>query len=212
LRAEQIANTGALQAQLAQLDRSLAALSQEGTENTARRELVVAAPQAGTVTALTANRGQLVQAGQTLATLIPAAADGTSSPLEAQLFAPSRTAGFVRPGQTVWIRYAAYPYQKFGMAKGTIRSVSRTPIGPQDLPTGQSQALLNAAQSVEPMYRVTVSLESQAIRTYGDVQSLKAGMSLEADVVQDKRRVWEWVFEPVLAASGLSATLARRVE
>lgn len=98
------------------------------------------------------------------------------------------------------------------MAKGSIRSVSRTPISPQDLPAGQSQALLSAAQSVEPMYRVTVSLESQAIRTYGDVQSLKAGLSLEADVIQDKRRVWEWVLEPVLAASGLSGNLARRVE
>ena len=105
LRAEQISNASALQTQLAQLDRSLAALRQEGTENNARRKLVVTAPQAGTVTALTANRGQLVQAGQTLAMLIPAAADGTSSPLEAHLFAPSRTAGFVQPGQIVWIRY-----------------------------------------------------------------------------------------------------------
>jgi membrane fusion protein len=28
---------------------------------------------------------------------------------------------------------------------------------------------------------------------------LKPGMTLEADVVQDSRKIWEWVLEPVLA-------------
>lgn len=208
LRAEQQANASALQTQFAQLDRSLASLSQEGTENDSRREVVVTAPQAGTVTALTIHRGQIVQPGQTLASLIPSQADGSPSPLEAHLFAPSRTAGFVRPGQAVWVRYAAYPYQKFGMARGQVASVSRTPLSAPDLPAGQGQALMAAAQSSEPMYRVTIALESQAIRTYGELQPLKAGMTLEADVIQERRRVWEWMLEPVLAASGLAKSLA----
>ena len=208
LRAEQQSHASALQTQFAQLDRSLASLSQEGTENNSRREIVVTAPQAGTVTALTIHRGQTVQPGQTLASLIPNAKDGSPSPLEAQLFAPSRTAGFVRSGQVVWVRYAAYPYQKFGMAKGRIASVSRTPISSQDLPAGQSQALMAAAQSTEPMYRVIVALDAQAIRTYGETQPLKAGMTLEADVIQERRRVWEWMLEPVLAASGLARSVA----
>ena len=208
LRAEQTANAGSLQAQLTAIDRNLASLDQERTENNARRQLVITAPQAGTVTALTGNRGQLVQPGQTLATLVPRSRDGSTSRLEAQLFAPSRTAGFVQPGQAVWLRYAAYSYQKFGMAKGEIQSVSRTPINPQDLPTGQAQALQNAAQSNEPMYRVTVALESQGIATYGQTQALKAGMSLEADVVQERRQIWEWMLEPVLAASGLATAFA----
>jgi membrane fusion protein len=207
-RAEHAANTNALQAQLAQLNRSLASLGQESTENSARRELIISAPQAGTVTALTAHPGQWVQPGQTLATIVPAAEHGHPSPLEAHLFAPSRTAGFVQPGQSVWVRYAAYPYQKFGMARGSIASVSRTPINPQDLPSGQGSALLNAAQSNEPMYRVTVTLDSQTIRTYGQPQLLKPGMTLEADVIQERRHVWEWMLEPVLAVSGLSRAMA----
>lgn len=207
LRADQQANASTLQTTFAQLDRSLASLSQEGTENDSKRELVIAAPHDGTVTALITHRGQLVQPGQTLAALIPNAADGSPSPLEAQLYAPSRTAGFVRAGQGVWVRYAAYPYQKFGMAAGKVASVSRTPISVTDLPAGQGQALASAAQANEPMYRVTVVLDAQTIRTYGEVQSLKAGMTLEADVVQERRRIWEWLLEPVLAASGLSKSL-----
>ncbi|WP_377160767.1 HlyD family secretion protein [Roseateles sp. UC29_93] len=42
---------------------------------------------------------------------------GAAPRLLAQLYAPSRTVGFVQPGQPVWLRYAAYPYQKFGMAR-----------------------------------------------------------------------------------------------
>jgi multidrug efflux pump subunit AcrA (membrane-fusion protein) len=119
--------------------------------------------------------------------------------LEAQLYAPSRTAGFVRVGQTVWVRYAAYPYQKFGMAEGQVTRVSQTPIAAADLPAGQGQALLTAAQANEPLYRISVSLKKQAITTYGNTQTLKAGMALDADVLQDRRAVWEWLLEPVLA-------------
>jgi membrane fusion protein len=201
LAAERLDNATGLQTQLAQLARSLASLDQEVTENAARERIVIKASQAATVSALTVHAGQALQPGQTVATLVPRGAQA-SGEIEAQLYAPSRTAGFVQPGQKVWLRYAAYPYQKFGMAEGEIVSVSRTPISPQDLPEGQAQALSQAAQSSEPLYRINTRLRKQTITTYGQVQPLKPGMTLEADVLQDRRAVWEWVLEPVLAASG----------
>ena len=199
LRAEQTASATQLQTDLTQLDRSLAALAQDSTENDARRQLIVAAPQAGTVTALHAQLGSTVQAGQTLATLVPQAVAGEASALQAELYAPSRTAGFVQPGQEVWLRYAAFPHQKFGMARATVASVSRTPVNPQELPPGQANALLAAAQSNEPLYRIKVALASQRAQAFGREQMLRPGMTLEADVVQERRAVWEWVLEPVLA-------------
>jgi membrane fusion protein len=201
LRAEQAANENALRSQLAQFDRGIAGIEQEAAENTARRELVVAAPRAGTVSALVATPGQPVQADQTLATLVPAGPDGAPSPLEAHLFAPSRAMGFVAVGQEVWIRYAAYPYQAFGLQRGRVAALSRTPIAPKDLPAGQ-------AVGAEPLYRVTVALESQAIRAGAAAHDLRAGMALEADAVQERRKVWQWVLEPVLAASGLGRAFA----
>ena len=38
------------------------------------------------------------------------------------------------------------------------------------------------------------------IKGYGEAVPLKAGVLLEADIVQESRAVWEWVFEPLLAA------------
>ncbi|MFZ5542711.1 MAG: HlyD family secretion protein [Pseudomonadota bacterium] len=197
--AERQSNDTAEQTTLAQLDRSLAALEQERGENEARRQVVVTAPRDATVSAVLLTEGQAVQAGQAMLNLV-AGPPGQATELQAHLYATSRAAGFVQPGQAVWLCYAAYPYQKFGMGRGEIVAVSRTPIGPQDLPPAQANALLAAAQSNEPMYRITVKLHSQHVSAYGQPQRLKPGMAVEADVLQDRRAVWEWMLDPVLAA------------
>lgn len=180
-----------------QLDRQIAAIVQEESALTGRFGWALTAPRAGRVSALTAVAGQSVTAGTALATLLPAEAD--ASTLVAHLYASSRTAGFVEPGQPVWLRYAAYPYQKFGMHAGRVTAVSRTPVNPQDLPAGRAQALMAATGSQEPLYRVTVALASQTISTYGAPQPLKSGMAVEAQLQQGRRAIWEWVLEPVLA-------------
>jgi len=201
LRAESAGNEMQLRTELEQLQRNVAMLEQEMAENETRGRLHVRAPQAGTISASVLRLGQSVQAGQTLLTLVPMDEQKPEAALRAELYAPSRAMGFVRPGQQVWLRFAAFPYQKFGMGEGRILGASRTPILPQDLPAGQSQALLGAAQSHEPLYRVDVELMAQNVMAYGQAQPLKAGMALEADVLQDRRAVWEWVMEPMLAAS-----------
>lgn len=140
-------------------------------------------------------------AGQSLATLLPHQSD-----LEVQLYTPSRTAGFVSVGQNVLIRYQAFPYQKFGLHHGTVTDVSKTPFAPNELPANLASTILSNAQqniqgfnSNEALYRIKVRLEKQSIDAYGKQQMLKPGMTLEADVVQDSRKIWEWVLEPVLA-------------
>jgi membrane fusion protein len=211
VQAESAAAITQLHTERTQLERALAQLDQERRENDARRQLVLTAPADGIVTALHAPPGTAVQAGQTLLTLVPVspraatAEPGTASPgggpevpLEVELYAPSRTAGFVRPGQPAWLRVAAFPYQKFGMAAGTVAAVSRTPVNPQDLPAGQQQALLAAAQSAEPLYRIRVRLHAQELRARDGTHALRPGLALEADIVQDRRAIWEWVLEPAL--------------
>lgn len=203
LRGERTALKAQLQSDTNQIERNRASLDQEASENAARKTMVISAPYAGTITALNLKAGQSVQNGQALATLVPQADDSDASgpgPLQAQLFAPSRTAGFVRPGQTVYLRYDAYPYQKFGLHQGRITSVSATPFAPSELPPNLAEQLLTQAGSKEALYRVNVSLDAQSIQAYGEALPLKAGLTVEADVLQERRKVWEWVLEPVLAA------------
>ena len=181
----------AARAQRAEIDRELAALAQQGAENDARSQLVVRAPQDGVVTGVLAQAGQSVTPASALASLLPADAR-----LQAQLFAPSSAVGFLRSEQKVLLRYQAFPYQKFGHQSGRVTQVSRAPLQPAEL------AALRPGEAAEPMYRITVALDSQSVAAYGVAQPLVPGMQLDADVLLDRRRLIEWLFEPVLGIKG----------
>lgn len=206
LESEQAATRTGFATDQAQIERSMSSLQQDMEENRARKSFVVLAPQAGVVGAITAVPGQSIGAGAVLATLLPDAAHGSLAGLEVHLYVPSRTSGFVAEGQRVQIRYQSFPYQKFGLQRGTIVDVSRTPFAPNELPTNLATTILsNAQQHVggfntnEALYRIRVALDKQTIHAYGREQALKPGMTLDADIVQDRRRIWEWILEPLLA-------------
>jgi membrane fusion protein len=178
--------------------RNLAALEQERSENEARRSTVVTAPHAATVTGIAARAGQLIAGGGLLATLIPEGAQ-----LEAQLFASTRQIGFVERGQRVHLRFAAYPYQKFGMGSGVVDAIEKSPYAPQELSTQVIASLGSMTlQTNEPLYRIVVALDEQTIATYGRAQTLRPGMLFEADVIQDRRKLYEWLLEPIYGLAG----------
>jgi membrane fusion protein len=198
----------ALATELAQLQRAQSATEQEIAENNSRKSVLITASQTGRVTTVTNQVGQAINASQTLATLIPVQAgrpEGGAA-LEVNLYAPSRTAGFVARGQVVLIRYHAFPYQKFGLQEGIVTDVSTTPFAPNELPQNlASTILMNAQQGAaaynggEALYRIRVIPKKQTIDAYGHPQFLKPGMTLEADVIQHSRKIWEWIAEPLLA-------------
>jgi membrane fusion protein len=179
------------QAQLGEIDRDLAVLAQRSAENEAATRIVIRAPQDGVVTAVMAEPGQTATPATALASLVP-----SDARLQAHLFAPSSAVGFVRSDQAVLLRYQAYPYQKFGHQSGHVMQVSRTPLQAAEL------ASLALPMSNEPLYRITVALDQQAVQAYGQAQALAPGMQLDADVLLDRRRLIEWIFEPVLSITG----------
>ncbi|MBI4207029.1 MAG: HlyD family efflux transporter periplasmic adaptor subunit [Betaproteobacteria bacterium] len=182
------------QKEIAALEHSLAALEQELASTESRREIVISAPQDGTVTAVLAELGGHAGTAVPLLSIVPA---GTQ--LEAHLYGPSRAVGFVQPGQRVQIRYQAYPYQKFGHYEGTVASVSRSTVNPAELP---AQFATQGGNAAEPVYRITVRLDSQAVRAYGAAMSLQPGMQLEADIALEKRRLIEWALDPLFTLTG----------
>jgi membrane fusion protein len=185
-----------LRAQVLQgeIARDLAALQQQGLETEGRRRLVLRAPSDGVVSTLQAEAGQTVASGALLASLLPA-----QTQMLAQLFAPSSAVGFVRAEQAVRLRYQAFPYQKFGAQSGRVLQVSRTPLAPAELAQLNLPAALSQGLASEPLYRITVSLDRQSVAAYGQEQALAAGMQLDADVLLERRRLIEWIFEPLLS-------------
>jgi membrane fusion protein len=177
---------------LAQIERDITSLGQELTESEAKRRLEITAPESGIATAVTAEAGQTVDGGKPLVSIVPAGAK-----MQAYLYAPSRAIGFVKPGDKVQMRYQAYPYQKFGQAQGTVAFVAKVALSGNEL-----AGLAQQANGGEPLYRITVDLSAQTVKAYGVQQTLQAGMLLDADILQEKRRLYEWVLEPLYTLSG----------
>jgi membrane fusion protein len=175
------------------IERDLAALAREAAEQDAVRQIVVRAPQDGTVSSVLAEPGQSVSPASALASLIPAGAQ-----LQAHLFAPSDAVGFVRPNQEVRLRFEAFPYQKFGHQNGHVLQVSRTPLAAPELAGLPLAGPTGGANVDEPMFRITVAMEQPELRAFGSTQPLVAGMRMQADVLLERRRLIEWLFAPVL--------------
>jgi membrane fusion protein len=180
-----------LQAQLAAIDVQRSALEQEALERALQYRAIVAAPGASRVGTVLVEPGQAVAPGTTLVTLLPLHAT-----LEALLYSPSRSMGFVKSGQEVLLRYLAYPHQKFGSHRAIVQSISANAVSAAEL------GVVPLDGGREPLYRIRASLDAQSIDAYGRREPLQAGMQVEADVLLDRRRLIEWVFEPLLSLAG----------
>lgn len=165
-------------------EREIASVEQESVEAQARTSMAVVSPIAGVVATQLVKRGQSVESGQPVLTVIPG--DGR---LEAELRVPSRAIGFVEPGDAVLLRYEAYPYQKFGHHTGRVVRISRS-------------ALSNGDNDAQPYYRVVVALDRQTVEAYGRPEPLKPGMLLQADIMGERRHLIEWIFEPLYSLKG----------
>jgi len=181
--------------ELSELNRNLASAQEQLTDSESKRRIVITAPISGTATAVLVDVGQTVDSSRPLLSIVP-----QNAVFRAELYAPSRAIGFVRPGQEVVLRFQAYPYQKFGHQTGVVESVSRTALMANEInDAGMSVGGLNDR---EPRYRIIVKLPAQTIRAYGQQQSLQTGMLIDADILQEKRRLYEWALEPLYSLSG----------
>lgn len=179
------------------VDRQIATNQQESLENKARDSLILHANSAGHIASMNAEIGQFISPNTPVLNIVPA-----KSSLEAHLFVPSAAIGFIRVGQTVKLRFQAYPYQKFGQGQGIISSISATTMNLQELTNLGEFSQGMALNQNEPVYLVKVKLNQQFVKAYGESKPLKVGMAFDADIMQEKRKLYEWVLEPLYSITG----------
>lgn len=153
----------------------------------ADRLIVVRSQVGGTIANLLVHPGQSVTTGRSLLTIVP-----KDARMQAELLVPSQALGFLKEGDRVILHYAAYSYQKFGSGDGRIYRISKSAMNSDDVRI-QSEAQSGS----DPMYRVIVNLDRQTISAYGEERNLTSGMSLDADIMVERRSMLEWVFEPL---------------
>jgi len=170
---------------------ALANVQEKLIEIEARRAVTVRAPLSGRIAAIPVFVGAAVDSGSLIATIVP-----DESELRARLFVPTRAIGKVRTGQTVSIRYDAFPYQKYGTFKGQIEYVSNSVILPQEVEK------ISPVKLSEPAYVLDVAIRRQTVMLGDDRQAaLRPDMLLTATIETDQRTILAWIGESVFGVA-----------
>lgn len=211
----QRASVAALQIAISQHDRRLAQLrSTHASElNQTRLETVAAinrleqqldkleyqqgllelrASQSGIVKELaTTTLGAVVQPGTVLLSIVP-----QDEPLLAEVMIENKDIGFVVPEQAVRVKLAAYPFQKYGMLEGVVKTVSADSSSLGANPTGSNQVAENEPNG-SLAFKALISLKDQTLSAHELDLPLAAGMQISAEIMQGKRTVMEYLLSPV---------------
>ncbi len=149
-------------------------------------QLDIRAPNSGIVKDLAVTtRGSVVAAGAVLMNIVP-----REEPLQAEVLLKNEDVGFITEGQTVRLKVAAYPFQKYGLVDAKVHRVSADASDPRQQ-EGSSQTL--------PSYKALVRLNSVNFVSAATGQKLKLGpgMLVTADIHQGERSVLEYLLSPV---------------
>lgn len=178
-------------ANISQLQATMEQLAQGRAQQAGEQGYTVVAPIAGRVTSIQTAPGRFVDGRVPLMTIVP-----ENAVMRVDLYAPSRSMGFVAPGQAVRLLYDAFPYQRFGSFGGRIEAISRAVIAPNEVDA--------ALQLKEPVYRVNVALDAQRVKAYGAEAPLQPGMTLTANIVLERRSFLSWLLAPLQAVRSRS--------
>jgi HlyD family secretion protein len=170
-------------------------LAQEVTKQAHRKDLQeLRAPQAAIVKDLsTHTTGTVVQPGTILLTLVP-----QDETLRAEVWVTNEDIGFVRQGQPVKLKFAAFPFQKYGMVEGVVEHVSADAA---DANSGNSNAPSDPGRKNQPLvYKTLVMLKQMHLEMDQRRFVLAAGMQTNAEIWLGDRTVMEYLLSPVRKA------------
>jgi hemolysin D len=157
--------------------------------------LELRAPRAGRVKDLSTHTvGTVVTAGMVLLSLVP-----ENEPMVAEVMIRNEDVGFVRTGQRVRVKLAAYPFQKYGMIDGRVDELwpdatSREPTT-RDSVTERADSPGNI--SLSSVYKALITLDRQSLSWGSDPLSLVPGMQVVAEINEGRRTVLEYLLSPV---------------
>lgn len=177
-----------LHAERAEAESAHQKLQQEWAKQQHRHALLeLRAPHSGVVKDLaTHTPGTVVAPGTIVLTLVP-----RDEPLLAEVWVSNADAGFVQPEQQARIKFASYPFQRYGLADGKVRLVSADAQDKAATPEGATRQLPALA------YRALIELDAESLRFEAQTLKLVPGMLVTAEVHIGERSVLEYLLSPL---------------
>ncbi len=138
----------------------------------------ISAPIAGKIEELKIKTiGGRITAGDALAKIVPL---DEAFEFEGQL--PTEEAAFIERGQPVYLKFDAYPAERYALGHGTVRDISGDTVSAPDKTWA---------------YVFRVNLASTALNTLKGNITLSPGMTGKVDIVTGKRKLISYLFEPI---------------
>jgi hemolysin D len=122
-------------------------------------------------------------------------------PLVADLQIDTRDVARLHPGDQVTVKFEALPWQQFGLARGTLRTL--TPDVLNDENSRQTAEDMSApdmktqARQSPIHYRARIEIDKTEFRNLPDEFQLRPGMRLVGDIKVGRRSVLEYILNPI---------------
>ncbi|MEZ5849311.1 MAG: efflux RND transporter periplasmic adaptor subunit [Hyphomicrobiaceae bacterium] len=184
----------------ATLANELAEVETRLNQSKANDEFTIVAGQDGIVASLTVATGSSIEGGQVVVVLGDPAAEQIII-----LEAPAGAMGLVASGQRVTLKYDAFPFKTFGIKMGTVVDVAQASVDSVKPGSLSEQGLIPAARGGrQTVFQISVRPDANTILAYGEERRIALGSTLTADITIERRRLIDWVIDPILALRGRS--------
>ena len=160
-------------------------------ESNANGNIIIKATTDGKIESLAVTRGQMVENGSSLAQIKP------TGDIEYYLilWLPNNTIPYVKPGDTINIRYDAFPADKFGQFPGKVLSISSVPASRQEM--AEYTNVNNGTNQQElALYKAIIKIKDKTFSYNGKTLTLSNGLKAQAVVFLEERPLYMWMFTP----------------
>jgi len=141
------------------------------------------APVSGIVTTIgVRGSGEVLQPGQTIATIAP-----TGAQLIVEALVPNKDIAFIEKGLPAKLKFDAFPFQDYGIVEATVIDVS---------PDAQVDKALGS------FYKVTIAPGKTEIAAKGKNVPLRPGLAVTAEIITERKSILSLLLEPFRKLKG----------
>jgi len=141
--------------------------------------------------------GSVLQSGDQFITLVP-----LDAPLQVEGKIAGRDDGFVHVGDPVAIKFDTFPYSQYGLAYGTVKTISADSFSSQDAQQhparGAGTAGGNDPADDQAFYRARISLDDIKLHDTPVGFHIVPGMPVTSDIKVGKRTMLGYLLGRVL--------------
>jgi len=137
--------------------------------------------------------GSVVREAEPVLTLVP-----LNVPLEAEVTINAGDIGRVASDAEARIKFDAFPFQKFGTAEGSVRTISHDAYSHDSSANGAAGGSSDAENAAAPYYKARIRLDKTDLRTPTEEVRLLPGMAVTAELKVGQRKVISYFLYPIL--------------